>query len=353
MKPPQFSRHVIQWYQKHGRKNLPWQHPRTPYRVWISEIMLQQTQVATVIPYYQTFMTRFPNVATLAQASADEVMHHWSGLGYYARARNLHKSAQIIMAQHKGQFPDTLETVMALPGIGRSTAGAILSLSGGQRHAILDGNVKRVLARYFMVNGWTGSTATAQTLWERAEALTPQKQVTEYNQAMMDLGSGICTRTKPSCLLCPVSAGCQAFAQHCQDQYPQPKKKKILPIKQTTMLMLVNAHQEVLLERRPPSGIWGGLLGFPELDPSQSAEKWCNQQLGLKVSQQQPWDVLRHTFSHFHLEITPVVLNTRRNSHRIMEDDRWIWYKDDNKLQIGLAAPVKHLLTRLTQHLAQ
>ncbi|NOZ52699.1 MAG: A/G-specific adenine glycosylase [Gammaproteobacteria bacterium] len=353
MKPHQFSQRVLQWYQQHGRKNLPWQQPRTPYRVWISEIMLQQTQVATVIPYYQTFMARFPNVTVLAQANIDEVMHHWSGLGYYARARNLYKSAQQITAQYGGRFPDTLDDVMALPGIGRSTAGAILSLSGGQRHAILDGNVKRVLARYFMVEGWTGSTATAQKLWQQAEMLTPQEQVTDYNQAMMDLGAGICSRTKPACLACPIRTGCKAFAQQCQDQYPQAKKKKPLPVKQTTMLLLVNTQQEVLLERRPPSGIWGGLLGFPELAPTQCAENWCNKQLGVKVTQQQTWTVLRHTFSHFHLEITPVVLKIKRNTHRIMEDDRWIWYKGDNKLQVGLATPVKHLLTRLAQHLQQ
>ncbi|WP_455209432.1 A/G-specific adenine glycosylase [Kaarinaea lacus] len=347
----EFSKRVIAWYDAYGRKHLPWQQQRTPYRVWISEIMLQQTQVSTVIPYYERFMQRFPDVLSLANAHVDEVMHHWSGLGYYARARNMHKAAQQVRDQYHGQFPDAFDEVCALPGIGRSTAGAILSLAGQQRHAILDGNVKRVLARYFLVDGWPGNTKTANQLWQRAEQLTPAKDVAKYNQAMMDIGNGICTRSKPYCSVCPVRDGCQAYGAQRQEEFPGRKPKKILPVRETQMVMLCNVKNEILLQRRPPTGIWGGLLAFPEVPLEQAIDQWCETQLGIKISQPVIWPGVRHTFSHFHLDITPVVVNALSTPNRIMDQADWVWYKGESEKLGGLAAPVKRLISELEKQL--
>jgi A/G-specific adenine glycosylase len=342
-----FSQRVLTWYHKHGRKHLPWQQQRTPYRVWISEIMLQQTKVATVIPYYERFMDRFPDVVSLANAGTDEVMHYWSGLGYYARARNLHKAAQQVRDQYQGQFPESFADVEALPGIGRSTAGAILSLACGQRHAILDGNVKRALARYFVVDGWPGATATLKALWEKAEQLTPNKEVAAYNQAMMDIGNGICTRSKPACLLCPVNADCLAHAQQRQEEFPHRKPKKAIPVRKTQMVLLRNNRNEILLQRRPPAGIWGGLLSLPEIPHDESVPQWCADKLGVEVHGQQTWPEMRHTFSHFHLDITPVVVDAKTTTNWVMDQPDWVWYKGESALQGGLAAPVKRLITEV------
>ena len=347
----QFSQRVIGWYDTHGRKHLPWQEPRTSYRVWISEIMLQQTQVNTVIPYYERFMQRFPDVLALANAPLDEVLHHWSGLGYYARARNLHKAAQLVRDQYQGQFPEVFEQVCELPGIGRSTAGAILSLACHQRHAILDGNVKRVLARYFLIEGWPGGTRTANQLWEKAEQLTPGKYVAKYNQAMMDIGSGICKRSKPDCQVCPINNGCQAFFTQRQAEFPHRKPRKTIPVRKTQMLMVCNANHEILLQRRPPAGVWGGLLAFPELPPGQAIDHWCKTQLGLNVSQHAVWPELRHTFSHFHLDITPIVVRIHSISNRVMDQDDWVWYKGESATQGGMAAPVKRLINELAKQI--
>ncbi|WP_455200771.1 A/G-specific adenine glycosylase [Kaarinaea lacus] len=350
--PIDFSQRVIAWYEQYGRKHLPWQQQRTPYRVWISEIMLQQTQVATVIPYYERFMERFPDILSLANADVDEVMHYWSGLGYYARARNLHKAAQTIRDVYQGQFPETIDQVQALSGIGRSTAGAILSLACNQRHAILDGNVKRVLARYFLIEGWPGTTKTANALWDKAELTTPAKDVARFNQAMMDIGSGICTRTKPRCMLCPVSEGCQAYGSQCQEEFPHRKPKKTMPVRKTRMILLRNARQEILLQRRPPSGIWGGLLAFPEIPPDQSVSHWCKSQFGIAASQQAVWPETRHTFSHFHLDITPVLATTTHNKpNRVMDQEHWVWYKGSGAMQGGMAAPIKRLIAELEKQI--
>lgn len=354
MTPSQFNQAVVRWYQKHGRKNLPWQQDRTPYRVWISEIMLQQTQVSTVIPYYEKFMQRFPSVVDLANAEQDEVLHYWSGLGYYARARNMHRAAQQVRDKFNGRFPENFDDVLALPGIGRSTAGAILSLACGQRHAILDGNVKRVLARFFMIDGWPGNNAVADTLWQKSDLLTPgDKQVSAYNQAMMDIGATICTRSRPQCLLCPVSKWCKSLAGQCQEDYPHKKPRKTLPVRETTMVLLANRNNEILLQRRPPAGIWGGLLGFPEIPAESSVVDWCKRNLGLAVAQEEQWPLLRHTFSHFHLDITPIIVrvHNRSKSKSIMEDQGWIWYKGDAAPRVGLAAPVKKLLNQFEQQL--
>ncbi len=346
-----FAKAILRWFDDHGRKDLPWQHDRTPYRVWVSEIMLQQTQVATVIPYYQRFMQRFPTVKSLADAPVDEVLQLWSGLGYYARGRNLHKAAQQVRDQYAGEFPQQFDQVAALPGIGRSTAGAILSLALGQHHAILDGNVKRVLARVFMQPGWPGETSVATALWEKAEILTPKQRVADYNQAMMDLGAGVCTRTKPACLLCPVNGFCAANKAQCQTDFPHRKPAKEKPVKQTAMLMLISPNKEVLLEKRPPAGIWGGLLSFPEIAVNGQVDSWCQAQFGATVGQCQQWPTVRHTFSHYHLDITPklVWMNNLNNSFfedKVMEGGTWVWYKGGT-LTGGVAAPVKRLLDEL------
>ena len=259
-----FSTRVLAWFDENGRKDLPWQHDISPYRVWISEIMLQQTQVATVIPYYESFMQRFPDVLALADASEDEVMHLWSGLGYYSRARNLHKSAKMVAHELGGVFPQTLDGMIALPGIGRSTAGAILSIASGQQTAILDGNVKRVLARFQAVEGWPGKTPVLNELWEYAEAYTPMARVADYTQAMMDLGATVCTRSRPQCGDCPLVADCEGHASGEPTRYPGKKPKKVLPVKQTCMVVLEHQGQ-ILLEKRPPTGIWPGLWSLPEV----------------------------------------------------------------------------------------
>ncbi|MGY8869166.1 MAG: A/G-specific adenine glycosylase, partial [Pseudomonadales bacterium] len=265
MTPQKFNTAVLDWFDQHGRHNLPWQQDKTAYFTWISEIMLQQTQVTTVIPYFERFIERFPDVQTLANAEQDEVLHLWTGLGYYARARNLHKTAQIVATDYYGEFPQTVEALEQLPGIGRSTAGAVLSISTGKRAAILDGNVKRVLARFYALEGWTGSTANQKTLWEYAERNTPQKRVGEYTQAMMDLGATLCTRSKPSCPSCPLQNHCTALKLGRSSEFPHPKPKKKIPVKQTIMLLLQDEQQQTLLQQRPPTGLWGGLWSLPEV----------------------------------------------------------------------------------------
>jgi len=349
-----FSQVLLAWFDEHGRTHLPWQQTPSPYQVWVSEIMLQQTQVATVIPYFEAFMTRFPQLQDLADAPLDDVLARWSGLGYYARARNLHKAAQEIRDQHAGSFPDNFDDVLALPGIGRSTAGAILSLALSQHHAILDGNVKRVLARVFAVEGWPGKTAVAEILWQHAERLTPKKRVANFNQAMMDLGAGICARSKPQCEVCPLQQCCIAFAEQRQGDFPGKKPKKKIPVRETQMLLLSNANNEVLLQRRPPTGIWGGLLSLPEAPIESEISRWCEQHFGFAVEEQSRWPVTRHTFSHFHLDITPVLVaplnaaNHNAPTMSVMEGPEWVWYKGDADVG-GLPAPVARLLERFTE----
>ena len=351
-----FSRKLLQWYKQHGRKDLPWQLKRTLYGVWVSEIMLQQTQVKTAIPYYEKFMQRFTDVLALANAPQDEVLHYWSGLGYYARARNLHKAAQQVRDQHAGKFPDNFEDVLALPGVGRSTAGAILAQAQGQAHAILDGNVKRVLARYHALHGWTGKAKTQQQLWLFAEQHTPEKQLADYTQAIMDLGATLCKRGKPVCRQCPLVEGCEAYATDQVDLLPTPKPKKTLPVKTVRMLLLKNALSDVLLEKRPPTGIWGGLWSLPEMPVSEPVNDWCELNYQLKASDVDEWPVVRHTFSHFHLDITPCVVQVNNPSQSVMEAQSRVWYKpsqqDSMQPALGLAAPVSQLLNRLNEEIS-
>ena len=334
---------VLAWFHEHGRHDLPWQHDATPYRVWVSEIMLQQTQVGTVIPYYQRFMQRFPFLQTLAAAPIDDVLHLWTGLGYYARARNLHKTAQLVCSEHGGEFPPSQEQLENLPGIGRSTAGAILSLSMGQRGVILDGNVKRVLCRYYAIQRWSGDNQTQKTLWELAEQSTPPQQFAQYTQAMMDLGATLCTRSKPNCAKCPLNSSCQALALNLVNKLPVSKPRKILPTRPVFMLLLQNNDQQVLLEQRPANGIWGGLWSLPEFTALDALQTWANSK---HATLQHPWPITRHTFSHFHMDITPVPATL--NHHGIAEPQTGLcWHPLDQSVNVGLAAPVKKLLQQL------
>ena len=342
-----FSDRVLAWFDVHGRKDLPWQHPRTPYRVWISEVMLQQTQVATVIPYFERFIARFPNVDTLARAQVDDVLHLWTGLGYYARGRNLHSAARRIVDEHDGELPKTLNALIALPGIGRSTAGAILSAGHGIRAAILDGNVKRVLARYFAVNGYPGERSAAETLWTHAEANTPHAHVADYTQAIMDLGATLCTRSRPRCFECPVSTECVAFKNDSIDLYPAARPRKTLPVRRARMFLLVDAQERCLLERRPPTGLWGGLWNPPERAPDFGVDELLGQ-LGMKranVVEQRALPAFRHTFTHFHLDIEPLRIDIAAPTVAVADHDRFRWYGAGENEPLGLSAVAVRLLT--------
>jgi A/G-specific adenine glycosylase len=338
---------LLAWWDSHGRKDLPWQQDPTPYRVWVSEIMLQQTQVATVLRYYDGFLAAFPDVRTLADAEPDAVLHRWSGLGYYARARNLHRAARLVRDEHGDAVPTDLDTLANLPGIGRSTAGAILSLAGEQRHPILDGNVKRVLARVFRVEGYPGETAVAKQLWSLAEQCTPATRVANYTQAIMDLGASLCARRRPACPMCPLASACVAHRDGVAEQLPTRKPAKSRPRKATVVLICVRPDGAVLLERRPDAGIWGGLWGLPEMTSLESVVGWCATAFGTAPLSQLVRPVLRHGFSHFDLDMTPVELRVGSPRSQVMEGDRWLWYKTDAPAQIGLAAPIAKLLSSL------
>ncbi len=345
-----FAKLLLSWYDKQGRNHLPWRQTISAYRVWVSEIMLQQTQVKTVIPYFERFIARFPTVNELAHATEDEVLHLWTGLGYYARGRNLHRAAQYIVNHHNGLFPTTLEDIQALPGIGRSTAGAILAIATGRKAAILDGNVKRVLARFHRVVGVPSQTTVTKQLWELAEQYTPEKQTADYTQAIMDLGALICTRTKPLCELCPVASGCQAYLHHDQDQFPTPKPRKIIPLREINMLIFHDKKSNrVFLEKRPPVGIWGGLWGFPECAIDTNIIEWCATNLHIKVEKTQTLAPFKHTFSHFQLMINPIYISHYHETPGVMDSDSYIWYTLDTPTARGFAAPVKQLLTTLVK----
>lgn len=343
-----FARAVLAWFDEHGRKNLPWQHNITPYRVWLSEIMLQQTQVATVIPYFERFTERYPTVQALAAAPLDDVLHLWTGLGYYARARNLHQCAQQVVADYGGEFPDSVEGLVRLPGIGKSTAGAIVSIAFARPATILDGNVKRVLARYHAIDGWPGHSGPLQALWQKARMHTPQLRCNHYTQAMMDLGATVCTRTKPACDICPLGDGCVARATGRQLDYPGKKPKKNKPVKSTCLLMLRSPSGHLLLQRRPASGIWGGLWSFPECPLDTDLQAECSARYG-QPARIELWDSYRHTFSHYHLDITPVYIELAELPDRVMEAGPSLWYNVHQPESVGLAAPVKRLLEKLAE----
>ncbi|MEA9445001.1 A/G-specific adenine glycosylase [Candidatus Fukatsuia symbiotica] len=341
----QFAQWVLEWYQCYGRKTLPWQQDKTPYQVWLSEVMLQQTQVATVIPYFQRFITRFPDILTLASAPLDEVLHLWTGLGYYARARNLHKTAQTIVDHHQGKFPTTFAEIVALPGIGRSTAGAILSLALGQHFSILDGNVKRVLSRCYAISGWPGQKEVEKRLWQMSEKVTPANGVGQFNQAMMDLGATVCTRSQPKCEFCPLNSGCLSHATRSWLHYPGKKPARKLPEK-TAYFLLMQQGTQIWLEQRPPVGLWGGLFCFPQFSQRTELVFWL-QQRGLQEKDLHQLGAFRHTFSHFHLDIIPLRLYNSLVK-RCMDDSAGLWYNLKQPPSVGLAAPVERLLQQIS-----
>jgi A/G-specific adenine glycosylase len=337
---------LIAWHGQQGRHDLPWQSDRTPYRVWVSEIMLQQTQVATVIPYYLRFMQRFPNVRALADAPIDDVLHLWTGLGYYARARNMHRAATLVRDEFGGEFPTTFEEVASLPGIGRSTAGAILALSRGQRFPILDGNVKRVLSRYFGVEGSAMERAVSERLWKLADDCTPAEGVDVYTQAIMDLGATVCTRRKPLCAYCPLSADCMARLTGRQNELPSPRPARERRVRNVFMLVAVRDDGSVLLERRPDTGVWGGLWCLPEFGTSIAVRSYMQRALHLVREEPRALDQVEHAFTHFDLVITPLLARCM-GSAGIMDDAQNVWYNTRAPARIGLPAPVKSLLEQL------
>ncbi|MFT6984503.1 MAG: A/G-specific adenine glycosylase [Psychromonas sp.] len=347
-----FSQRIIQWQHKYGRKTLPWQQDKSLYKTWISEVMLQQTQVATVIPYFHKFMRSFPTISYLANAPLDEVLHHWTGLGYYARARNLHKAAQFIRDNYQGEFPQEFQQALDLPGIGRSTAGAILSLTLDKQFAILDGNVKRVLTRHQAIEGWTGEKRIENRLWALAEKVTPAKQTAIFNQAMMDMGAMLCTRSKPKCHECPISTDCLALKDEMVQAYPTPKAKKKIPIKHAFMLILLQKgknEQLIQLKQRPPVGIWGGLWCFPEFESLDLCHQYLREN-GMEDHQQTLLPNFRHTFSHFHFDISPVLIEIDHVKQlQVMEETGTLWYNIEHPKKVGLAAATKKILTSVNK----
>ena len=345
---PELAAALLAWHEQRGRHDLPWQLDRTPYRVWVSEIMLQQTQVATVIPYYQRFMERFPTVNALADAPIDDVLHLWTGLGYYARARNLQRAACIIRDDFNSEFPKTFEQVAHLPGIGRSTAGAILALSRAERFPILDGNVKRVLARYFGVEGSTAEKSVSDRLWQLSEACTPESRVDVYTQAIMDMGATVCTRRKPLCAYCPLAEECFAKATGKQHELPTPRAAKgSRRLREVFMLVAMRNDGSVLLERRPETGIWGGLWCLPEFETVTAASIYAGHTLEAAQAQPKPLSIIEHAFTHFDLAITPL-LTLCAGHAGVMDSIPTLWYNAREPARIGLPAPIKTLLETLT-----
>jgi A/G-specific adenine glycosylase len=375
MEPKVFAERLLAWFDAHGRKGLPWQENPTPYRVWVSEVMLQQTQVSTVIPYYGRFMARFPSIEALAAGPIDEVLHLWTGLGYYARARNLHACARVIVERHGGTFPRKLEEVTALPGIGRSTAGAILALSRGERHPILDGNAKRVLARVFGIGGDPSSKGVLNELWARADACTPQERAAAYTQAIMDLGATLCTRTRPACTVCPMSEGCVAALEGRQAVLPGVRQRRERGAREAVLLLAESgkdAALAVLVERRPSSGIWGGLWSPPEFESESEALEWCRRELG-ELESSEALAPIDHAFTHFDLRLNPLRVRVCRaatttatatarvavaaarigtgtgagDSRGVREGDDRLWYALEAPPKVGLPQPIHELFARM------
>ncbi len=333
----EFADQLLEWWEVHGRHDLPWQMDRSPYRVWLAEIMLQQTQVGTVIDYFQRFTTRFPDLKSLAEADLDDVMALWSGLGYYARARNLHKTAQICAEQFGGRLPETADALEQLPGIGRSTANAIIAQAHDERAVILDGNVKRVLARHAAIEGWPGRSAVARVLWEEADRRTPSDRARDYTQAIMDLGSGICRPRNPDCPVCPVSETCQALLQDRTDQLPEPRPRRERPHRSVKLAVIENEHGEVLLERRPAAGIWGGLWSLPQLDEA------------VKDESTRALERIEHHFTHFVLHIQPYHLDDDGLHVRVADEGIRQWTRPTDALDLGLPRPIRTIIEGLVQ----
>jgi A/G-specific adenine glycosylase len=338
-----FALRLIGWQKQHGRHDLPWQG-QDAYRVWLSEVMLQQTQVATVIPYYLRFVVSFPNIAALAAATEDQVLTHWSGLGYYARGRNLRKAAQTVVEKYCGEFPRGFEQIVDLPGIGRSTAAAICALAYHERRAILDGNVKRVLARYCGIEGWTGEKKVEAKLWQQAEALLPEDDVATYTQALMDMGATVCTRTKPKCVLCPVQADCVALQTELIAKLPSPRPRKAVPERHAIFLLLMHGN-DILLEKRPGSGIWGGLWCPPQFENEEAARDWFLRN-GMEASNGERLETFAHTFTHFKLHIAPLKIQLMHKPLFVAQPGS-IWLDVGEALEAAIPTPVRAMLLGL------
>ena len=344
-----FANAIIAWQRQHGRHDLPWQtklnQAADPYAIWVSEIMLQQTQVAAVIGYYGNFMQRFPTITALANATQEQVLQSWSGLGYYSRARNLHAAAQKTVGDFAGIFPANFDDILNLPGIGRSTAAAISTFALNAPHPILDGNVKRVMARHFNIAGYTSAPKIAQQLWQIAERENPSTDAIAYTQGLMDLGATLCTRTKPKCAICPVNATCAALKLGLLSCLPTPKPRKILPEKSTTMLVLMSNNQ-VLLEKRPQSGIWAGLWSFPEIDMHDIASEVANSRFGFKVETEEPLPIVNHVFTHFKLQITPQPLRLIKQALHLNHSN-CIWLPIQDAIDAAIPTPIRAILNQL------
>jgi len=349
MRPPPdtFADRLLAWFDRHGRHDLPWQHPRTPYRVWLSEIMLQQTQVTTVIPYFQRFLQAFPTLPDLAGASTDEVMAQWAGLGYYARARNLHAAAKICMQQHGGDLPRDFDALHALPGIGRSTAGAILAQAWGDHFAILDGNVKRVLARYHGIAGWPGLPAIEKQLWSLAQSHLPEARLADYTQAQMDFGATLCTRANPACVLCPLQHDCVARREGLTEALPTARPGKPLPEREAIALLLENAQGEFLLQRRPPTGIWASLWTLPQADTTSALQDWHDARIHGHFDNAEPLPTLVHTFTHYRLHLQLLRLRKVAPRDAVRDNDDLRWVSRAGLPSLGLPAPIRKLLDTL------
>lgn len=345
-----FASRLIAWQRACGRHDLPWQESRDPYRIWVSEIMLQQTQVAAVIPYYLRFVARFPDVAVLANAHEDEVLSHWSGLGYYARARNLKRAARAIMEEHGGVFPRTAERLAELPGIGRSTAAAIAAFAYGERGAILDGNVKRVLARWLGLRGWPGEASVQATLWQKAERLLPADDIEAYTQGLMDLGSLLCTRARPRCAACPINVDCVAHRDGLTDRIPATRPAKLLPQREVALLVLLHSG-EVMLEKRPPTGIWGGLWSFPEMPVEAGPGLESGQRFGAMIERIGPLAPIEHGFTHFRLTLRPWLAHVNALTPQVNAPGS-AWLRPRDAAAGAVPAPIRRLLLTLDREVA-
>jgi len=342
--PEHFAARLLDWFDRHGRHDLPWQHPRTPYRVWLAEIMLQQTQVATALPYFQRFVAELPQLADLAEASEDQVLGLWSGLGYYSRARNLHRSARLCMQQHGGDLPSDFEALAALPGIGRSTAGAILAQAHGQRFAILDGNVKRSLCRLAGIDGWPGEAAVARQLWALAESLLPQQRMADYTQAVMDFGATLCRRSRPDCDRCPFASDCAARREGRVDQLPARRPARSLPTRSRLMLWLEDGEGRIALQRRESKAVWHGLWSFPEAEDEQEARQWLQRHVRFDPQRMQRLPELLHVFSHYRLIIQPLRVSPVDLLPAVAEGEEIRWIARGELQRLGLPAPVRRLI---------
>lgn len=347
-----FANAIIAWQKQYGRHDLPWQpkHHITanPYAIWVSEVMLQQTQVAAVISYYAKFMQRFPTIAALASATQEEVLQHWSGLGYYSRARNLHAAAQKIVDDFDGFFPTQFDNILSLPGIGRSTAAAISTFALNSPQPILDGNVKRVFSRHFNITGWTGTPKVALQMWQIAERENPTEEAVSYTQGLMDLGATLCSRSKPKCSRCPINASCAAVAHDLVKHLPTPKPRKVLPEKSTIMLVIVNQN-EVLLEKRPQMGIWAGLWSLPEIAIHEIADEITQSRFGFEVEAEEPFAIIKHAFTHFKLNITPQPLYVIKQTLQ-MNQSNYIWLPIDDAIGAAIPTPVRKILNQLNNN---